>query len=97
MRHGKPWTIASAQLVNNLTFWLPVCCMLQVEVVDGGVMESRRHLNVRGKSATLPATTDVAQTKTGWTSALGLKQAWMRSNCRLSRWGQTGVPWALGG
>lgn len=32
--------------------------MLQVEVVDGGVMESRRHLNVRGKSATLPAITD---------------------------------------
>jgi hypothetical protein len=30
----------------------------QVEVVDGGVMESRRHLNVRGKSATLPAITD---------------------------------------
>jgi pyruvate kinase len=27
-------------------------------VVDGGVMESRRHLNVRGKSATLPAITD---------------------------------------
>jgi pyruvate kinase len=32
--------------------------MLQVEVFDGGVMESRRHLNVRGKSATLPAITD---------------------------------------
>lgn len=30
----------------------------QVEVVDGGVMESRRHLNVRGKSATLPAITE---------------------------------------
>jgi pyruvate kinase len=32
--------------------------LLQVEVVDGGVMESRRHLNVRGKSATLPAITE---------------------------------------
>lgn len=32
--------------------------LLQVEVVDGGLMESRRHLNVRGKSATLPAITD---------------------------------------
>jgi pyruvate kinase len=29
-----------------------------VEVVDAGVLESRRHLNVRGKSATLPAITD---------------------------------------
>ena len=27
-------------------------------MVDGGLMESRRHLNVRGKSATLPAITD---------------------------------------
>lgn len=27
-------------------------------MVDGGVMESRRHLNVRGKSATLPAITE---------------------------------------
>lgn len=34
--------------------FLPV----QVKVVDGGVLESRRHLNVRGKSATLPAITD---------------------------------------
>eukprot|EP00878_Enallax_costatus_P034408 GHUV01038145.1.p1 GENE.GHUV01038145.1~~GHUV01038145.1.p1 ORF type:complete len:380 (+),score=99.32 GHUV01038145.1:515-1654(+) len=31
---------------------------VEVEVVDGGVLESRRHLNVRGKSATLPAITD---------------------------------------
>uniref|UniRef100_A0A383VLV2 Pyruvate kinase n=1 Tax=Tetradesmus obliquus TaxID=3088 RepID=A0A383VLV2_TETOB len=31
---------------------------VQVEVVDAGVLESRRHLNVRGKSATLPAITD---------------------------------------
>ena len=29
-----------------------------VEAVDAGVLESRRHLNVRGKSATLPAITD---------------------------------------
>lgn len=28
------------------------------EVVDGGVMGSRRHLNIRGKSANLPAITD---------------------------------------
>jgi pyruvate kinase len=27
-------------------------------VIDPGVMQSRRHLNVRGKSATLPAVTD---------------------------------------
>ncbi|GBF88518.1 pyruvate kinase isozyme, chloroplastic [Raphidocelis subcapitata] len=30
----------------------------ECEVVDPGVMQSRRHLNVRGKSATLPAVTD---------------------------------------
>jgi pyruvate kinase len=30
----------------------------QCEVVDSGTMTSRRHLNVRGKSATLPAVTD---------------------------------------
>jgi pyruvate kinase len=29
-----------------------------VEVVDPGLLTSRRHLNVRGKSATLPAITD---------------------------------------
>lgn len=29
-----------------------------VEALDSGVMESRRHLNVRGKSATLPAITE---------------------------------------
>lgn len=28
------------------------------EVVDGGIMKSRRHLNIRGKSANLPAITD---------------------------------------
>lgn len=28
------------------------------EVVDGGAMKSRRHLNIRGKSANLPAITD---------------------------------------
>lgn len=28
------------------------------EVIDGGVMKSRRHLNIRGKSANLPAITD---------------------------------------
>ncbi len=33
-------------------------CATQVEVVDEGQMQSRRHLNVRGKSATLPAITD---------------------------------------
>ena len=27
-------------------------------VVDGGLMKSRRHLNIRGKSANLPAITD---------------------------------------
>lgn len=27
------------------------------EVVDGGELKSRRHLNVRGKSATLPSIT----------------------------------------
>ncbi|KAI8477423.1 MAG: pyruvate kinase [Monoraphidium minutum] len=31
---------------------------VECEVVDAGVMQSRRHLNVRGKSATLPAVTD---------------------------------------
>lgn len=30
----------------------------QVEVLDPGQMASRRHLNVRGKSANLPAITD---------------------------------------
>jgi hypothetical protein len=28
------------------------------QVIDGGVMGSRRHLNIRGKSANLPAITD---------------------------------------
>eukprot|EP00879_Flechtneria_rotunda_P025873 GHRR01027528.1.p1 GENE.GHRR01027528.1~~GHRR01027528.1.p1 ORF type:complete len:333 (+),score=103.23 GHRR01027528.1:478-1476(+) len=31
---------------------------VQVEVVDGGVLQGRRHLNIRGKSANLPAITD---------------------------------------
>lgn len=33
---------------------------VKCEVVDGGELKSRRHLNVRGKSATLPSIT-------GWT------------------------------
>jgi len=31
---------------------------VECKVVDGGVLKSRRHLNVRGKSASLPAITD---------------------------------------
>lgn len=34
---------------------------VKCEVVDGGELKSRRHLNVRGKSATLPSIT-------GWIS-----------------------------
>lgn len=30
---------------------------VKCEVVDGGDLKSRRHLNVRGKSATLPSIT----------------------------------------
>jgi pyruvate kinase len=30
------------------------------EVVDGGELKSRRHLNVRGKSATLPSITGMS-------------------------------------
>lgn len=30
---------------------------VKTEVVDGGELKSRRHLNVRGKSATLPSIT----------------------------------------
>lgn len=30
---------------------------VKCEVVDGGELKSRRHLNVRGKSATLPSIT----------------------------------------
>ncbi|KAG6384080.1 hypothetical protein SASPL_156122 [Salvia splendens] len=32
--------------------------LVKCEVVDGGELKSRRHLNVRGKSATLPSITD---------------------------------------
>lgn len=35
--------------------------LVKCEVVDGGELKSRRHLNVRGKSATLPSIT-------GWSS-----------------------------
>lgn len=31
--------------------------LVKCEVVDGGELKSRRHLNVRGKSATLPSIT----------------------------------------
>jgi pyruvate kinase len=31
---------------------------VKCEVIDGGELKSRRHLNVRGKSATLPSITD---------------------------------------
>lgn len=31
--------------------------IVKCEVVDGGELKSRRHLNVRGKSATLPSIT----------------------------------------
>ncbi|KAK9863770.1 hypothetical protein WJX84_012254 [Apatococcus fuscideae] len=31
---------------------------VECEVIDGGIMKSRRHLNIRGKSANLPAITD---------------------------------------
>ncbi|MCI30119.1 plastidial pyruvate kinase 2-like, partial [Trifolium medium] len=31
---------------------------VKCEVVDGGELKSRRHLNVRGKSATLPSITE---------------------------------------
>lgn len=39
---------------------------VKCEVVDGGELKSRRHLNVRGKSATLPSIT-------GWTLNKSLK------------------------
>ena len=42
--------------------WLVIESRLQqwrgVQVVDGGSMGSRRHLNIRGKSANLPAITE---------------------------------------
>lgn len=31
--------------------------LVRCEVIDGGELKSRRHLNVRGKSATLPSIT----------------------------------------
>lgn len=31
--------------------------MVKCKVIDGGELKSRRHLNVRGKSATLPSIT----------------------------------------
>lgn len=31
--------------------------VVKCEVIDGGELKSRRHLNVRGKSATLPSIT----------------------------------------
>lgn len=31
--------------------------LVKCEVIDGGELKSRRHLNVRGKSATLPSIT----------------------------------------
>jgi pyruvate kinase len=34
---------------------------VKCEVVDGGELKSRRHLNVRGKSATLPSITGNGQ------------------------------------
>eukprot|EP00252_Welwitschia_mirabilis_P013367 TRINITY_DN29442_c0_g1_i1.p1 TRINITY_DN29442_c0_g1~~TRINITY_DN29442_c0_g1_i1.p1 ORF type:complete len:575 (+),score=111.08 TRINITY_DN29442_c0_g1_i1:326-2050(+) len=40
-------------MVNSKTSDSVVC-----EVIDGGELKSRRHLNVRGKSATLPSITD---------------------------------------
>ncbi|KAH7841011.1 hypothetical protein Vadar_024494 [Vaccinium darrowii] len=38
---------------------------VKCEVMDGGELKSSRHLNVCGKSATLPSITGSAQTKTG--------------------------------
>ena len=35
---------------------------VKCEVVDGGELKSRRHLNVRGKSATLPSITGLYST-----------------------------------
>lgn len=40
---------------------------VKCEVIDGGELKSRRHLNVRGKSATLPSIT-------GWTLNLHILQ-----------------------
>jgi pyruvate kinase len=34
---------------------------VKCEVIDGGELKSRRHLNVRGKSATLPSITGNCQ------------------------------------
>lgn len=34
---------------------------VKCEVVDGGELKSRRHLNVRGKSATLPSITGIVR------------------------------------
>lgn len=33
--------------------------LVRCEVIDGGELRSRRHLNVRGKSATLPSITGI--------------------------------------
>ena len=33
--------------------------LVKCEVIDGGELKSRRHLNVRGKSATLPSITGI--------------------------------------
>lgn len=35
--------------------------VVKCEVIDGGELKSRRHLNVRGKSATLPSITGLFQ------------------------------------
>jgi pyruvate kinase len=33
--------------------------LVKCQVIDGGELKSRRHLNVRGKSATLPSITGI--------------------------------------
>lgn len=33
--------------------------LVRCQVIDGGELKSRRHLNVRGKSATLPSITGI--------------------------------------
>lgn len=46
--------------------------IVKCKVIDGGELKSRRHLNVRGKSATLPSITGWSCSTVEFTSCLNL-------------------------
>lgn len=47
--------------------------LVKCEVIDGGELKSRRHLNVRGKSATLPSITGIVLLYSLLTLCMGIK------------------------